>query len=111
MGGPVKRNTFEKTWREACKTAGCPGTRLHDLRHAYASALIDAGESVKVIQERLGHASAVMTLDVYGHLWPASEDRTRKAVDAFLTAPADSVRTAEASTQVSGGSPDYLEKT
>jgi integrase len=81
--------------------AKCPGVRLHDLRHAYASALIDAGESVKVIQERLGHASAVMTVDVYGHLWPASDDRTRTAVDAFLTAPADSVRTAEASTQVS----------
>jgi integrase len=36
---------------------------------------------VKSIQERLGHRSAVITLDVYGHLWPEGEDLTRTAVD------------------------------
>ncbi len=36
---------------------------------------------MKVVQSRLGHASAVETLDVYGHLWPDSEDATRAAVD------------------------------
>ena len=52
----------------------------------YASLLINAGESVKAVQNRLGHASAVETLDTYGHLWPDSEDRTRKAVEkAFAT--------------------------
>jgi integrase len=46
--------------------------------------LIRAGESVKVIQERLGHTSAQMTLDVYGHLWPEDEETTRSAVQAVL---------------------------
>jgi integrase len=43
--------------------------------------LIAAGCSVKVVQRRLGHQSAIETLDTYGHLWPDSEDETRIAVD------------------------------
>jgi integrase len=62
---------------------------FHDLRHYYASLLIQHGESVKVVQRRLGHKSAVETLDTYSHLWPDSEDRTRKAVDQVLGRPAE----------------------
>jgi integrase len=113
-GGAVKSNSIQKTWADAAARAKRPGMRMHDMRHAYASALIDAGESIKVVQERLGHASATITLDVYGHLFPTSDERTRSAVDAFLAGPteqdADSLRTAAASSQVSGGFPDYLEK-
>jgi integrase len=57
---------------------------FHDLRHYYASLLIRHGESVKVVQKRLGHKSAVETLNTYSHLWPDSEDRTREAVDEVL---------------------------
>lgn len=56
----------------------------HDLRHFYASALIASGCSVKTVQARLGDASAAITLDVYGHLWPDNEEQTRDAVDAIL---------------------------
>jgi integrase len=55
--------------------------------------LIRHGESVKVVQARLGHASAAETLDTYSHLWPDSDDRTRDAVDSVLGALADSPRT------------------
>jgi len=110
-GVPVKRNTFGKTWRSAVRRAGlAESLRFHDLRHAYASALIVAGESVKVVQARLGHASAMVTLDVYGHLWPDSDDKTRAAIEAFLEPPADSVRTASALPQVRGVGTSYLEK-
>ena len=51
------------------------------------------GESVKVVQSRLAHASASETLDTYSYLWPDSDDRTRAAVEAVLSA--DSVRTKE----------------
>ena len=44
-----------------------PGTRLHDLRHFAASQLLAAGVPVKTVSGRLGHSSAAMTLDVYGH--------------------------------------------
>jgi integrase len=67
--------------------AGMPDkATMHDLRHLYASLLIRHGESVRVVQERLGHASASETLDTYSHLWPDNEDKTRAAVDAVLGA-------------------------
>jgi integrase len=57
---------------------------FHDLRHFYASALIAAGEDVKVVSERLGHKDAATTLNVYSHLWPGHEDRTRRAIDGLF---------------------------
>jgi integrase len=82
---PISRTTFSDIWRTAAGPLGIPsGDGFHQLRHFYASLLIRHGESVKVVQERLGHQSAVMTLDVYGHLWPDSDDSTRAAVDAVL---------------------------
>ncbi|MFJ9074201.1 hypothetical protein ACIRO3_02970 [Streptomyces sp. NPDC102278] len=39
------------------------------------------GESVKTVSERLGHTNAAMTLNIYTHLWPDSEERTQAAVD------------------------------
>jgi integrase len=82
---PIRRTRFSTIWRPAATAAGL-GTKVtfHDLRHYYASLLIQHGESVKVVQKRLGHKSAVETLDTYSHLWPDSEDRTREAVDAVL---------------------------
>lgn len=78
--------------------AGLPAWATpHALRHYYASLLIRSGASVKVVQARLGHASAKTTLDVYGHLWPDDDDdRTRRAVDEAFAAPVeDRLRTAD----------------
>jgi integrase len=96
-GEPLRRSRFGDTvWRPAVRRAGVPpGTGLHDLRHYYASLLIRHGESVKVVQARLGHASAAETLDTYSHLWPDSEDRTRRAIETVLGAPADFSRTGD----------------
>jgi integrase len=87
-GAPMHRGgDWAHAWRRAVRTAGLPaGIRFHDLRHYYASLLIHAGESVKVVQARLGHANASETLDTYSHLWPDSEDRTRQAIDSALNA-------------------------
>ena len=83
---PMKRTSFSRdVWVPARTGAEIPGTvTMHDLRHYYASLLIRPGESVKVVQARLGHASAQETLDTYSHLWPDSDDRTRQAIDAVL---------------------------
>lgn len=80
-------------WRAAVEAAGHEGAVFHELRHYYASLLIRHGESVKVVQVRLGHATAAETLDTYSHLWPDSEDTTRLAVDAVLAIFADYLRT------------------
>jgi integrase len=83
-GAPLRRSGFNTMWRRALKNAGVEPTVFHSLRHYYASLLIRHGESVKVVQERLGHASATETLDTYAHLWHDSDERTREAVDAVL---------------------------
>jgi len=85
-GEPLRKSSFgQTTWHPARKRAGITeGVTFHDLRHLYASLLIRHGESVKVVQARLGHASASETLDTYSHLWPDSDDTTRAAVDAAL---------------------------
>lgn len=58
------------------------GLTAHDLRHTAASTAIASGADVKVVQTMLGHASAVETLDTYGHLWPDRLDEVSKAVEA-----------------------------
>ena len=45
--------------------------RFYDLRHTCASLLIAQGASVKAVQAQLGHATASITLDTYGHLFPS----------------------------------------
>jgi integrase len=98
-GKPITRSTFGYKWRAAVKASGLPdGTGFHALRHYYASLLIRHGESVKTVQARLGHASAVETLDTYSHLWPDSDDRTRDAIDSVLGFAADPLRTEAAPT-------------
>jgi len=95
-GLPRNRDWISKTWRRAAEEAAIPDARLHGLRHYYASLLIRHGESVKVVQARLGHSSARETLDTYSHLWPDSDSTTRAAVDDVLGVAllADSSRTA-----------------
>lgn len=82
---PIQLYPFSTMFSGACLRAGLPAWATpHDLRHFYASSLIRSGASVKVIQARLGHSSAKTTLDVYGHLFPDEEDRTRQAMDDVL---------------------------
>lgn len=92
----VRTKFYDGAWRPATTTAGLAGTGMHMMRHTYASALISAGLSVKVVSERLGHANAALTLNTYSHLWPDDEDRTREAVTAWLSAGVPSVCPGEA---------------
>lgn len=81
-----------------CLVPGLPADfRYHDLRHYFASLLIASGADVKVVQTRLRHASAVTTLNTYGHLMPDADESARAAVGAVIKARADNLRTTEAS--------------
>ena len=53
-------------WEKVARHAGYEGLRLHDLRHAHAAGLIRDGVHPRVVQERLGHAFAAFTMQVYG---------------------------------------------
>ena len=85
-GGPIDLNNFRRrVWAPAVKRAGLDGLRIHDLRHTCASLAISTGASVKVIQRMLGHASAAMTLDRYGHLMPSESESVAERLDALVS--------------------------
>ena len=56
--------------------------RIHDLRHTYASLLIQQGESLAYVQPQLGHSSIQVTVDVYGHLIPGANRAAVYRLDA-----------------------------
>jgi hypothetical protein len=65
---------------------GVPNLHPHLLRHTAASLAIASGADVKVVQQMLGHASATMTLDTYGHLFDDRLDEVGEAMDAACAA-------------------------
>ena len=74
-GMPIRASNFNRrVWQPATASAGFAGLRFHDLRHTAASLAIAVGAHPKAIQERLGHSSITVTLDRYGHLFPALDE-------------------------------------
>jgi integrase len=63
-----------------------PQIRLHDLRHSHATHLLAAGVHPKFAQERLGHSSVGITLDLYSHVLPGMQEDAVAKVDAALQA-------------------------
>ena len=82
-GAPLRVSTFRTAFTAAAITIGIPDLHPHELRHTAASLAIASGADVKVVQKMLGHASATMTLDTYGHLF---DDRLDEVADAMTKA-------------------------
>jgi integrase len=74
--------------------AGLAPLRVHDLRHTCASLAIAAGADVKVLQHMLGHASAALTLDRYGHLLPGQAESVTDRLDEMARAATPATTTA-----------------
>jgi integrase len=55
-----------------------PAIRLHDLRHTHAILLLKAKEPIKVVSERLGHASVTITMEIYAHVMPGMQSEAAK---------------------------------
>lgn len=76
---PIRDDAWRNNvWTPMLRRAGLRYRKPHTLRHTFASLLIEGGESLKYVQEQLGHHSPAFTLAVYGHLLPRGE---RWAVD------------------------------
>jgi integrase len=75
-GSPMDSDNLTKRhFHPALKAANLPKIRFHDLRHTYASLLIEQGENIKYVQTQLGHATPTVTLNVYAHLMkPANQE-------------------------------------
>jgi len=79
-GAPLDPSVLTRTFEKLVKKAGVKGLRLHDLRHGHAAGLIRAGTHPRVVQDRLGHANAAFTMQVYGHV---AADLQAQAATAF----------------------------
>jgi integrase len=85
-GAVMRSQTFQRAALDAAADAlGIPGFHPHELRHTAASLAIASGADVKVVQQMLGHKSATMTLDLYGHLFDDRLDVVADAMDAART--------------------------
>jgi integrase len=69
-GDPVRPESISQLFDRKALSSGLPKIRLHDLRHTHASLLVAAGEPIKVVSERLGHAHPGFTMATYQHLLP-----------------------------------------
>jgi integrase len=93
-GGVLRsRNFGRRTFAPAARAIGVPTLTPHGLRHTAASLAIAAGANVKVVQQMLGHATASMTLDLCGHLFPDQLDDVADRLDVIGRAAADFLRT------------------
>jgi integrase len=88
QGGPLRQSMVStRLFKPAVCAAGLdPALRFHDLRHTAASLLIREGASVKAVQKQLGHASASVTLDRYGHLFPDELEQLADRLDRARSA-------------------------
>lgn len=74
------------SWRPVREAAGLPpSVRFHDLRHTAASLALAAGVPVTTVSEMLGHASTAITLSVYAHAVPGSQQAAADAMDSILS--------------------------
>ena len=78
------RATLERTAQVRRHRDDLTAITLHQARHTYASFMIAAGINAKTLSTYMGHANISITLDLYGHLLPGSEDQAAAMLDAFL---------------------------
>lgn len=83
LGGHLTHGTVYKTFKRIMKNLGLPETRLHDLRHTYATVALQAGDDPKTVQENLGHFSVSFTLDTYGHITERMKQESANRMERF----------------------------
>ncbi|WP_273325139.1 tyrosine-type recombinase/integrase [Vallitalea guaymasensis] len=81
-GSPLHPATITTKFKSILKKAGLKDARFHDLRHSFATLLLEMNEHPKVVQELLGHSSITTTLDIYSHV---SLDKKEEAVQKLNT--------------------------
>jgi integrase len=89
-GAPLQPNSLTHEFvRLLAKAKVLPKIRFHDLRHTHATHLLTNGVHPKVAQERLGHSSVGITLDLYSHVLPGMQEDAAAKVDAAIRAALD----------------------
>jgi integrase len=77
---------LRKAFNKILVDAGLRRVRFHDLRHTFASLLLQNGESLTYVKEQMGHSSIQVTVDIYGHLVPGGNRAAVDKLDAAVAA-------------------------
>ena len=80
-GTRLDPSNLRKVFSSTLTKAELRRIRFHDLRHTFASLLLQQGESPAYVKDQLGHHSIQITVDIYGHLFPGGN---RQAVDRLM---------------------------
>ena len=83
-GRPYSPDKVSLAFADLIKEAGLPHIRLHDLRHTHATMMLKNGVNPKIVSERLGHSSVVITLDIYSHVLPGLQEEAAMKFEESL---------------------------
>ncbi len=83
-GNFLKQRAFMDRYHAFLKKYGVTDVRFHDLRHTFASLLLESGEPPKVIQELLGHTNISTTMDIYTHITKHGKVRALESLDKLI---------------------------
>jgi integrase len=89
-GSPLRPDTVTRAWKAMTKRAGKP-ICLHNARHTHASLMLKQGTHPKIVQERLGHATIAVTLDMYSHVAPGLQEAAAASFDNLVLPKQESV--------------------
>ena len=91
-GQPLKPNSLTHEFARFIVSTALPRVRFHDLRHSHATHMLASGIHPKIAQERLGHATVAITLDLYSHVLPGMQADAAVRVDEVLRQALDKRR-------------------
>lgn len=83
-GRILQPRSLTHEWTRITAKTGLPRIRFHDLRHSHATQMLAAGVHPKIAQERLGHSTIAITLDLYSHVMPGMQADAAEQVDLAI---------------------------
>ena len=96
VGTQIDPSNLRKLFNKLLTDAKLRRVRFHDLRHTFASLLLQNGESPVYVKEQCGHSSIQVTVDIYGHLVPGGNRQAVDRLDETVTNRAETTQTARA---------------
>ena len=85
VGTPLEDKRIHTVFHRTCNKAEVKRIRPYDLRHCSATFLLAAGVHPKVVSERLGHSSVMLTLNTYSHVLPNIQKEAAETLGKLLS--------------------------